>query len=90
MSVVDPLPVQPGDVLDADNGEMWIVLTVSVPEDRVPTVTYLPVTVSKGTTGTRFHGWGERTHTLAAVREFAPEKVLPELAAEVLRWWRGS
>lgn len=84
-------PINPGDVLDGMYGELWLVLDMTTPEDGVPTVRYKPVTtaVVPPGHGRKFTGWAERTHTLAMVREYAPEKVDPELAADVLRWWRG-
>lgn len=86
-------PINPGDVLNGLYGELWLVLDVTTPEDGVPTVRYKPVTtvLSSQAAGRvwKFTGWAERTHTLAMVREYAPEKVDPGLAADVLRWWRG-
>lgn len=86
-------PINPGDVLNGMYGELWLVLDVTTPEDGVPTVRYKPVTYSTvffGKERTRkFTGWATRTHTLAMVREHAPEKVDPKLAADVLRWWKG-
>lgn len=91
-------PINPGDVLDGMYGELWLVLDVTTPDDGVPTVRYKPITMAaSGPSGMyeaspvrRFTGWAERTHTLAMVREHAPEKVDPKLAADVLRWWKGA
>lgn len=91
-------PINPGDVLGGMYGELWLVLDVTTPDDGVPTVRYKPITMAVAKPPApfevrpvwRFTGWAERVHTLAMVREYAPEKVDPKLAAAVLRWWKGT